>query len=311
MPAVSVIIPVYKVEKYIERCARNLMNQTLQDIEFVFVDDCTPDHSMDILMQVLEEFPERKHQVKIFRNGENKGLPFTRSVGVKHASGDYIIHCDSDDWPDPDMYLKMYKKAVSENLDFVICGAQRVYSDGKTEIISGVTHTDDLIESLLYQDVFFYTWNKLIIRKAYNDIQYPKYNMLEDAPLISQLAYYCRNWGFVDEVLYNYYYAQDSISTTWDSKDKVEQIRANVEMVLNFLDKKGLSEKYRRAIMHLKCWTKLSALQLPRKYYLSIYPESTFPLFSDKRFPLMLRLGHMTKLLGIHGISKPFIKKKK
>lgn len=312
MPAVSVIIPVYKVEKYIERCARNLFGQTLEDMEFIFVNDCTPDSSMDILEKVLEDYPQRKAQVKVLSNDVNKGLPFTRRRGVEVASGDYIIHCDSDDWPDPEMYLKMYSKAVSENLDIVICGARRVFPDGSARVMSGITHTEDLLGSLLYLDLYMYTWNKLITRKAYdNDIRYPVYNMLEDAPLTVQLAYYCRSWGFIDESLYNYNYSPDSISVAWDSLEKVEQNRANMELVLSFLEEKGLCEKYSGAIMHLKCWTKFTALQLPRKYYLNLYPEANLPMFFDRRFTIVERMGHLTKILGIHGISKPFIRKKR
>ena len=310
-PAVSVIVPVYKVEKYIERCARNLFGQTLQDMEFIFVNDCTPDRSMEILEKVLEDYPERKPQVLFLSNEENRGLPYTRRKGIEAASGDYLIHCDSDDWPDPEMYRKMYSKAMSENLDMVICGARRVYPDNSVKAKPVITHTDDLLESLIYQDLYLYTWNKLVVRKAYdNDIRYPRYNMLEDAPLTIQLAYYCRSWGFIDECLYNYNYSPDSISVAWDSMEKVEQNRANVELVLSFLEEKGLSRKYSSAVMHLKSWVKFSALQLPRKYYLDLYPEANLPLFFDRRFTIVERLGHLTKILGIHGISKPFRRKK-
>lgn len=311
MPAVSVIIPVYKVERYIERCARSLFSQTLEDIEYIFVNDCSPDRSVEILEKVLEDFPQRKSQVKIISNPENRGVSYTRMKGAENATGDYVIHCDSDDWPDPEMYAKMYSKAVSENLDMVICGARRVYPDSSSVTMRGITSTDDLLESLLYLDVFTYTWNKLVTRKAYeNNIRYPEHNMLDDAPLMVQLAYHCRNWGFIEECLYNYYYCPDSISSAWDSMEKVEQIHANIELVFSFLDSKGLREKYGRAIMHLKCWTKFAALQLPRKYYLNLYPEANLPFFFDNRFTVVERMGHLTKILGIHGISKPFKRKR-
>lgn len=311
MPAVSVIIPIYKVEEYIERCARSLFGQTLEDIEFIFVDDCSPDRSMEILKSVLDDFPERKHQVKFVRNEVNRGLPFTRSVGVQNATGEYIIHCDSDDWPELDMYEKMYTKAFSENLDMVICGILRVYPDGSTKPVPGIFRTDDLLESLIYQDILLYVHNKLVIRSAYShDIEFPTNNMLEDCPLTIQLAYYSHSWGFVEENLYNYTYRPESLSAARDSMEKVEQIRANVTMALSFLDNKGLSEKYSQAILHFKCWTKFSAIKLPRKYYLNLFPEANLPLFFDKRFTIMERLGHLSKMLGTHGISRLFVKKK-
>ena len=120
---VSVCIPVYGVEKYIERCARSLFEQTMKDdIEFIFVDDCTPDKSIEVLQKVLEEYPNRKDQVKIIHHEVNKGLTGARNTALKYVSGDYIIHCDSDDWVDKDLYATMYKKAAKENADVVCCG---------------------------------------------------------------------------------------------------------------------------------------------------------------------------------------------
>ena len=119
---VSVIIPVYNVEQYIERCARSLFEQTLDDIEYIFVNDCTPDKSMEVLARVLDDYPARKRQVSIINMPVNGGLPKVRRAGVEAATGDYIIHCDSDDWVDVTMYEKMWKKAVEGEYDMVLCG---------------------------------------------------------------------------------------------------------------------------------------------------------------------------------------------
>ena len=112
MPKVSVVIPIYGVEKYIERCAVSLFEQTLHDIEFVFVDDCTPDHSIEILKQVIEKyrpcFEEKNYAVRIERMSSNSGLPTVRRHGVSWCSGEYVTHCDSDDWVAPNMYELLY-----------------------------------------------------------------------------------------------------------------------------------------------------------------------------------------------------------
>ena len=121
MPKVSVIIPVYNVEKYIERCSENLFSQTLDDIEFIFIDDCTPDRSIEILKSVLERFPNRKETVKILKMPKNSRQAAVRKYGMELATGDYIIHCDSDDWVDVDLYEKMYTEAVRSDADVVIC----------------------------------------------------------------------------------------------------------------------------------------------------------------------------------------------
>ena len=141
MPKISVIVPVYNVEKYIERCARSLFEQTLEDIEYLFIDDCTQDRSIDILLQVLEEYPNRKQQVLIHHMARNSGQAIVRKWGMMNASGEYVIHCDSDDWVDNELYYLMYDKAISEQLDVVICDCNR--TDGVSRrIVSGGEETD-------------------------------------------------------------------------------------------------------------------------------------------------------------------------
>ena len=107
MPKISVIIPVYNVEKYIERCVRSLFEQTLGEIEYIFVDDCTPDGSIAILRRIIEDYPERKPFVSIISHEQNKGLAIARRTGVNAACGEYVAFCDSDDWVDTNMYEKL------------------------------------------------------------------------------------------------------------------------------------------------------------------------------------------------------------
>ena len=135
MPKVSILVPVYGVEKYIERCARSLSEQTLDDIEFIFVDDCTPDKSIEILRSIIEEyrprFAENWYTVRIERHG------------VKLATCDYIIHCASDDWVDVTMYEKMYNKAIEEGSDVVVYDFCKTNGEDKRSINLGA-HTMDI-----------------------------------------------------------------------------------------------------------------------------------------------------------------------
>ena len=310
MPAVSVIVLVYKVEEYIERCARSLFDQTLEDIEYIFVDDCSPDKSVEILEKVLEEYPGRRQQVKILHNDVNRGQAYSRRKGVEAATGDYIIHCDSDDYVDREIYSKLYSKASGENLDMALCTIRLVYPD-HTETVPDKLGAEDVLGALISMDIHHHLPDKLVSRKAYEKgVTFPTSNMNEDTAIIIQLAANCERFGYVYEPLYYYVIRPDSISASWNSVEKVEQVKANVNLVLSFLDSRGLSDRYGRGIMHLKCWTKFAALQLPRKYYMDLFPEATLPLFFDRRFTLVERMGHLSKILGIHGISKPFVRKK-
>lgn len=119
----SVCIPVYKVSAYIEKCARSLFGQTYEDLEFVFVDDCSPDDSIDIVKRVLKDYPQRADQVRFLRHECNRGLVAARKTAIRAATGAFIAHCDSDDWVDVDLYGKMMARLAETGADAAICSA--------------------------------------------------------------------------------------------------------------------------------------------------------------------------------------------
>ncbi|MBD5196508.1 MAG: glycosyltransferase family 2 protein [Bacteroidales bacterium] len=184
---VSVIIPIYGVEDYIERCARTLFGQTMRSgIEYIFVDDCTPDRSVQILQETLKEYPERAEQVTILTHSVNKGLAATRKTGVRAARGEYIIHCDSDDWVEPEMYRLMYEEANRTHADMVVCDYINEYETGsepvKQEFNANTTNQlIDLIEWRLHTMV----WLRMFRRSFYETfgMDTPDVNRDEDFPV--------------------------------------------------------------------------------------------------------------------------------
>lgn len=113
------IIPVYNVGKFIERCVRSLMEQTMDNVEYIFVDDASPDNSIQILQKVIADYPNRRDNVRILTHAENKGLPAARNTGLAVATGEYIFHCDSDDFVEKDLLSTLYETARNENADIV------------------------------------------------------------------------------------------------------------------------------------------------------------------------------------------------
>lgn len=280
MPKVSVIVPVYGVEKYIERCARSLFEQTLDDIEFIFVDDCTPDRSIEILKSVIEKyrlrFAEKKYDVRMVSMPTNSGQAAVRRHGIQLATGDYIIHCDSDDWVDVTMYEKMYNKAIEEGSDVVVCDF--CYSDGinysqaKKSCFTKDIQTF-LIDLLTHKSVPS-SWNKLIKRSVYinSDIIYPKYPMAEDLTLISQIIYYCKTLSYIPEPLYVYYENHNSISKSAGEKQIVKRFNdsiSNISLLFDFFAAGKVGEQvhiaYLTAIMYQK--NRLLPLISQNKYY--------------------------------------------
>ena len=303
MPKVSVIIPVYNVEQYIERCARSLFEQTLDDIEYIFVNDCTPDKSMEVLARVLDDYPTRKDQVRIIDMPVNSGQAKVRKVGIEAATGDYIIHCDSDDWVDVTMYEQMWRAAETNGNEAVIC-AYYVEERNESDIVH-IHRAKDYLYGLVSGEETNALWNKLIRKNIVGKASVePVFNMMEDTVLTIQYLSFCNNVGFIDNPLYHYCSNRDGICARLNEESIMNQARGNFETMLSFLRQKELDNGYKYAIRHRKCLLLKMAWSLPWKYYVNLYPEAILHFFVDNSFSFSEKMGHLTKLLGIHGISQ-------
>lgn len=231
MPKVSVVVPIYNVEKYIARCARSLFEQSLDDIEFVFVDDCTPDNSIEILQSIIAQYPNRRNQIKIIRHTENRGLPMARKSGIENTTGDFIIQCDSDDWVDKEMYETMYNEAIKNRADVVVCGYQ--VTDGENYIpyvICQSTEKELFIQNCLFQKESASLCSKLFRKDLFrNEIIYPIYGMGEDIALCLQLVCFSKKIYFIPKPFYYYFNNQNSIS----KHNSVESVVTRFEQAYN------------------------------------------------------------------------------
>lgn len=307
MSKVSVIIPVYGVEKYIERCVRSLFEQTLDDIEYLFIDDCTPDRSINILKQVLEEYPHRKCQVVIHRMEQNSGQAKVREWGMRNATGEYVIHCDSDDWVETDMYRLMYDEAKRIDADIVMCGYK--VTDGQTvfsECYHQQTDKTKLISSLLTLHEAWSVWNKMCKRTLYdNDIVYPSLAMGEDMVLTTQLVLKALRVGVIDKALYNYFYNPNSITKVRSESSRYKHWKDSVEnakTVISIFQTKGLEYKYANELGYLKFLQKNLAGDLARKKkyskeWLEMFRDINWKAFFNPYISNSRKLNFLVKLL--------------
>lgn len=209
---VSVLIPVYGVEKYIERCVRSLFGQTMQDgIEFIFVDDCSPDSSIDIILNTLQEYPERIGQVRIIHHKVNKGLAVARRTAVIAARGEYIIHCDSDDWVEIDMYELMYTEAIKTDADVIGCDFYNEEGKGNNEINiqDFALEHNDAVNSILRADgrLDAYLWCRMVKRDFYlrSNLYCPdNISFLEDMVISVPMHIKANKISKVNRALYHY-----------------------------------------------------------------------------------------------------------
>ena len=206
-PKVSVIVPVYNTEKYIEKCSRSLFGQTLDEIEYIFVNDCTPDRSIDIVRQTLEEYPHRKSQVKIIEQPVNKGVGAARKAGLEAATGDYISQCDSDDWVETAMYEKMYAKALEKDADIVCCNFYKDYQDRSLINTAGTMTEECMADPANLQTVHIVVTNKLIRRTLYTDhhiLPFDGVNMWDDIGLNTRLRFFSKKNVMMPDAFYHF-----------------------------------------------------------------------------------------------------------
>lgn len=296
-PKVSVIIPVYKAEQYIEKCARSLFEQTLDDIEFIFIDDCTPDNSIDILKCLIRDYPHRKSQVKIIHNEENKGISTTRNIGLNNSTGEYIIHCDSDDWIDDDLYEKLYLKAIEEKSDIVLCDFIREESGNlkiRKEFLN--ENVEEYVKAILTTKLSPYLWNKLVSRNLYlkYNIFFPDgINIREDFYALVKLFYYSKKISRISDSYYHYRIHGHSISRHKNMRDfnsvfVQDRIKASV-LAYDFLMNTDDKVKYEKAILDSKLILKI---QIITKMYGVKKAREIFPETDSKIFSSNLSLHH-------------------
>lgn len=255
MPAVSLIVPVYKVEAYIGRCARSLFGQTMKDLEYIFIDDCSPDRSIDILQEVLEGFPERKAQVKIHRMPRNGGQAAVRVTGIALATGDYIAHCDSDDSFAPDACEKMYRKAVEEQADIVVCDFLMGNDDiGWKRKIQGSAPGKE-VPDLLSGRVMGNLGSRLIRADLLKSAPTPAANFCEDLVLVVSASLRAAKISYLPQTLYRYFYREDSISHFPGKAAllaRIDDLLANAGLVLDALHTDGRFSETSAEIVYFK-----------------------------------------------------------
>lgn len=207
-PLISVIVPIYNVEKYIERCARSIFEQTYQNLEIIFIDDCTPDKSILILKNVLEDYPDRKSQTRIISHGRNRGLAAARLTGIKSSHGKYIQQVDSDDYISCNMIEQMCDEAEQKNADITVCDFNIVYPNKICHQSVGIPLDHiEFMNKVLTGEIHSSVCNKLIRRSLYikNNV-YPTegINQLEDLSVMYKLLYFASRIAYISKPLYFY-----------------------------------------------------------------------------------------------------------
>lgn len=246
-PIISVIIPVYKVEKFLRKCINSVLSQTYQNLEIILIDDGSPDNCPNI----CEEYAAIDDRIKVVHQ-KNTGLSEARNAGIRIARGEYIGFVDSDDYIDITMYEKLFDLLKNTDADMAMCNAQQISECGnaiednwRKNIYDGVLTREQIFEKLVKRESAYYVtaWNKLYKRSIFENIVYPKGKLHEDEFVIHEILYLCNKIVITKEVLYYYVQRESSIvsqKVTYKRLDAVEAVYNR----LQFCKEKEELEKY-------------------------------------------------------------------
>ena len=271
----SIIIPVYNAQTTIGRCCESLFAQTLKSIQYIFVIDGSVDDSLMVIQKTLDRFPNRKKDVIIIDRKENRGVAYSRQQGLEKALGEFVIHCDADDWAEKDMYESLYNAALESKADIACCGFYVDTPDGKELLkLPGV----DYHLEFNIVPVFGSLWNKMIRRDVItqNGIGfYENINWGEDFMVSVQCQLLANKIVVVNRPFYHYVQNNDSITHNLTHDKCIELIQCVYKME-QFLIEHDLLENYAFELNYLK-------FQL--KQYLIIIPEIYSPSEWQRFFP--------------------------
>ena len=305
MPKVSVIVPFYNVENYIDKCIQSIINQSLKDIEIILVNDGSEDGSEKIAKGYLEKYPDKI----IYLEKENGGLGDARNYGMPYANGKYISFVDSDDYIEPNMYEEMLKTAEQENSDMVECDFWWEYPNKTVEDV-GVIY-EGKHEALVKARVV--AWNKLIKKEIVDkyDIKFPKRYKYEDVEFFYKLNPYLNKISFVKKPFIHYVQRNNSLSNSQNERTK--EIFYVLDNVIKYYKENGIYEEYKNELEYvytrfLLCSSFLRMVKIKdkkiRKEVLKQTWENLNTIFPDWKKNKILKKETTGKNLYIRSINK-------
>lgn len=237
MPKVSVIVPIYNVEKYLEKCINSLLSQTLEDIQIILVNDGSKDNSGNI----AREYEKNNKNRIIYVEKENGGLSDARNYGLKYATGDFIAFLDSDDYIEKNAYEEMYNKAIEENADYVECDFIWEFPN-KIRVDKQYPYKN---KKEMISFVRVVAWNKLIKRQLItdNNLEFPKGLRYEDVEFTYKLIPFINKFAYVDKPFIHYVQREGSIVNV--QNERTAEIFTVLDNVIEFYKKNNIYEEYR------------------------------------------------------------------
>ena len=238
MPQVSVLVPIYNVEHYIERCAVSLFEQTYDNIEYVFVNDCSTDHSVDVLKQVLSRYPKRASQAKIINHDRNRGVAASRNTALDICAGEFICQVDPDDYIELDAIETLVVHQEKFNLD-IVTGQMIKHTMAQDALLPfpRYSNKEEMVIDMMQPTMMHSLANRLIKRSLIENFHIRTeegVNCGEDCWMMTRLAYYAKSFDTIDKVIYHYNCMRED-SYTAESGNSINRKRIKDDTATAFL----------------------------------------------------------------------------
>lgn len=222
MKKISVIVPIYNMEKRLDICLQSLERQTLTDLEVILINDGSIDNSSEIIKKHIKKYPNLYKLI----DRENRGISASRNEGIKLATGKYIAFVDSDDYIDVNMFEEMYNQITKTDADIAICNYKKVYENSKQITYHNVSNKCKITSIQKNPKIVYLLdyapWNKLYKKELWENIEYPIGVKYEDLETILKIFLNANKITYVDRYLYNYY--QNSEGETATINERVYDI---------------------------------------------------------------------------------------
>lgn len=317
-PLVSIIVPVYNVENFIEKCATTLFEQDYDNIEYIFVNDCTPDSSISVLKEIIEKYPNRKKNIKITNNIKNQGSSLSRKIGLDIANGEYILFVDSDDWVELDMVSSLVKEALNTSSDIVIYDYYIVYMNKKIlktnrfYKIKNINNIDQYFVNLLCNYIDSSLPIRLYKKQLFYNITFPNFSMGEDTTISLQLFYNADKISYLNKYLY-YYNKNNTNSICSNTKllnKNINDLKDMNKFIINFLNDNNLN-KYIEFHYQRMCYIVIqTTLSKYKDAILFICPEANKIkyIWKNKKLNLIKKIIYSFPFVGLGAFYEQIVK---
>lgn len=261
---VSILVPFYNVEKYVGRCVESLFTQTYKNIEYIFVNDCTPDRSMDIINNYIKKYGVTD-KCKIIVHEKNQGISASRNDCLDNMTGDYFLFVDSDDYIDNDMVELLVEAAIRENADISGCGYIEEFSDNSVNHPQKYTNNhDEMMRAITLLTIKGVMWKLLvrcsIVKEHKDEVRFiPDRNMVDDYLFCCQIFYYAQRFAGVDRCMYHWIQYNPN-NYTHTTVFAVESQAAAIRKTEEFYCEKGIYDVVKDALLQRKFVSKLPLL---------------------------------------------------